>query len=171
MSDNKDPIEITKPPVLPQPPWSTPIPKPKMPPDAARVRPDVMQTILLDEIAGRLEEMVERLGGLLADIEKQMMRIPQGIMVPVDVKVEGTTLQSIGVAPLAGGDWFACSIQNSEDSQSNVLVSVNSSIRGFRELRPSEAMDINFYGPKIRTIYYKCKAPTDTAILHIVGTM
>ena len=156
------------------PPKLPEVPKPELPPEVTKLRPDILQTFLLDEISGRLQELseiVDRFGKLVERIEQGMEKVPQGIMVPYDVSIQGTKLYRLDIFEISESEWFSCSVVNDEDSSDSIDVAINDHRRGFRRLRPSEALEVDFHAPKLRYIFLKCATASGSATVHIVGEL
>lgn len=120
-----------------------------------KVRPDVLQTALLDEIAERLMTLErlqkeERAEGVVEPIE------------PVSVTEEGKHLR-----PPVGKPWMSMDLINDGPQSCWVLVNTGKSIDP-HEVKKGETYPIDMKRPIIEDVYLYCK-PGETASLRIVG--
>ena len=120
-----------------------------------KVKPDVLQTALLDEIAERLLH-VER---MLAE-EK-----PEGVVEPIEPVSVTETLRRVK-APFK--PWFSVSIVN--DGPNDVYVIVNSE-KSFEWHRVpvGETYKVDMKRPAIKDVLLKCE-PGETASVRVVGS-
>lgn len=143
------------------------------PPPQEIISPDILQTILLDEVAGRLEELSEltqQFRDIAAKMEKQMQKIPEGITYPIELTVTGltTTRYDMTEEPAAGErTWYSCTIYN--DGESDVYFRANSPIGNFQRLESGESADIDFRAPLLKKLFFKCGSATASAALRILG--
>jgi hypothetical protein len=131
-----------------------------------RVHPDVLQSVLLDEISGRLEDMntsfqailpmvqgFTRLEQRLAKLEEAVReQVPDGVIIPKTVTFSGSTTVDLRTEP-----WFTFSLFNNKDS-GDVYVGVNTSPEQEVPIHEMESYDCPF-GKRgsIRTIYLVCE--------------
>lgn len=118
-----------------------------------RVRPDVFMASLLDEIAGRLVEI----------LDTQRLQIPEGIVEPIPtfkVTQKGKTIK-------LDIPWFSFAMWN--DGPNTFWVQVNKKKRGkAHELKKDETYSVNMGAPKIKDLYLYC-ATGETAAVRIAG--
>lgn len=133
--------------------------RPILPPGREKpgpVSPDVLQTIYLDEIAGRLEELGEltrALGSLVLRMENQMEKIPQGRMRPFEKAITGNTIERWDVIEDVGRECNSATVYN--DGPDSVWVCLNDIRDGFQEVKESESLDFDFKHPVIRMFFFK----------------
>jgi hypothetical protein len=120
-----------------------------------KVTPQVLQTILLDEIAGRLAEIYEsmqeeRAEGVVEPIE------------PVVITEEGRHLR-----PPVGKPWMSMDLINDGPNSCWALVNTSRSVDA-HEIKKGETYTIDMKRPIIEDVYLWCK-PREEASLRIVG--
>lgn len=118
---------------------------------------DVWHGILLDEIAGRMEELGEimmAIGGLTAKMEQQMERAPVGRMRPFEKSITGDTVQRWEVIDDVGRKCTCATIYN--DGPDSVYVCLNDLRDGFQEVKEDESLPFDFHGnPLIERFFFK----------------
>lgn len=130
-------------------------------PPAARekpgpVSPDVLQTILLDEIAGRLEdlgEITKALGSLVLRMENQMEKVPEGRMRPFEKTITGDTVEMWKVIDDVGRKCSSATVYN--DGPNEVYICLNDIRDGFQEIKEGESLDFSFKHPVIERFFFK----------------
>lgn len=147
-------IEKLKPPAEYLPPSPTEIiEKLKIkPPPSKIITPDVLQTIILDEIAGRLAD----LGEIMEKVKNQMEIIPEGLIYPVERTIDGVGIVKLEITkePECGEKpWYSCTIYN--DGDSDLYVSLNFAHKKYQKVKSGEALDLDMHAPLIRTLYFK----------------
>lgn len=114
-----------------------------------RVHPDVAQTILLDELCGRL-----------ADLQNSVAKtIPQGIHQSFTVKI-GDRIQRIKPTT----PWFSFSLYNKVDSDT-VYGWVNDSGGTRHPIEADDTWNVNFGAAKIESIYLKCDSGESATVV------
>ena len=147
----------------------------KVKPPSEIIDPSILQTILLDEVAGRLEELGEltqQFRDIAAKMEQGMLKVPEGIVLTIERTITGqriTRLNLLEDPEAHDRAWFSAVITNDEDSANNVQVAFNTWKFGWRSLRASESCSVDFHAAKLTDIYFKCANPTDTANIIILG--
>lgn len=118
------------------------------------VRADVLQSILLDEVAGRL-----------ADLHKLIAQtIPAGIVPTFTVNLSGQNLQKIKpVTP-----WFNFSLYNDADSGGTVYVRVNRRNADEHPVEPDDTYNVDMGAAKIEAIYLRTTSG-ETATVQIAA--
>jgi hypothetical protein len=130
-----------------------------------KVTPSVLQAVLLDEIAGRLEDLntsfqvilpmaqsLTRLEQRLAKLEETVkQQIPDGVIVPKTVTFTGSTIIDLRAEP-----WYSFSLFN--DGEGDIYVGVNTSPEQQVPIHRNESYDCPF-GKRgsIKTIYLVCE--------------
>lgn len=120
------------------------------------VSPDVLQTILLDEIAGRLEdlgELIKALGSLTLKMEQQMEKIPEGRMRPFEKSITGNTVEMWEVIDDVGRKCNSATVYN--DGPNEVYICLNDIRDGFQEIKEGESLDFSFKHPVIERFFFK----------------
>lgn len=120
---------------------------------------DVWHGILLDEIAGRMEELGEimtAIGGLTAKMESQMEKIPVGRMRPYTPTITGDTIQRWGVKSKVGRKCNSATVYN--DGPDEVYICLNDIRDGFQEVKQGESLDFSFKHPVIERFFFKSTA-------------
>lgn len=131
------------------------------------VSPDALQTILLDEIAGRLADLTEiqkALGALTLKMEKEMQKVAQGRMIPFTMTIP-TPDRNIGLKLAGDYLWWnfqdftgvpAVSATFFNDGPSSVFVCMNDIRDGFQELLNGEHLHFDYAGhPVIKQFFLK----------------
>jgi len=121
----------------------------------AKVSPSVIQTILLDEIAGKLGVMLDR-----------MQEAEQGGMLHPMTRTVTNVLQEWICTP----HWYSVTIIN--DGPNPVYVDVNRQDNAINLVTPlniTENVVINYNKPKIETLYLRCQ-PAQTATVRMFAT-
>lgn len=129
--------------------------------------PDVLQTILLDEITGRLEELgdlTKAMGQLVFKMETEMEKVPQGRMRPFAKSITGDAIDRWEVIDDIGFRCTSATVYN--DGPNDVYVCLNEIRDGFQEIKEGESLDFDFHSPKIFRFFFKSTA-TGTANLRI----
>lgn len=120
-----------------------------------KVTPEVLQTVYLDEIAGRLAEMTRRM----------MEAEAQGIIYPLNLPVTGV-IQEIRCNPF----WYSFTVFN--DGPNPVYVDVNKDQNARLLVAPlnmGENLAVNFDKPRVKFLYAAC-AVGQTANIRIFAT-
>ena len=143
------------------------------PPLAKIIDPSILQTILLDEIAGRLEdlgELTQQFRDIATLIEKQMPRIPEGVTYPIELTIKGNVITEYAIEdePDAGSrPWLSATIYS--DGPDNCWVRANNVVGRFQKFTDGEAVDIDFKAPLLKKLYFKCGSATASTALRILG--
>ena len=117
---------------------------------------DVWHGILLDEIAGRLEELGEvmmAIGGLTAKMESQMEKIPEGRMRPFEKTITGDTVERWEVIDDVGRKCSSATVYN--DGPDSCWVALKEIRDGFQEVKQGESLDFSFKHPIIERFFFK----------------
>lgn len=134
--------------------------------EAGPLELDVWQTILLDEIAGRLEELGEVMvanNNLIAKMEGQMERAPEGRMRPFKKTITGDTVEMWKVVEDVGRECTSATVYN--DGPDPVYVCLNDIRDGFQEVRINESLPFNFHGnPLIERFFFKSTSGGEAAL-------
>lgn len=141
--------------------------KVKLPPEKV-IDAGVLHTILLDEVAGRLEELTD----VMVQIREKMQRVPQGVQCTIEKTITGNIPTVVDLVKEPDADykiWYSATITNDEDSENDVYAVVNLPTRKYRRLRPSESLSVDFHAPLLKKIYLKCNAADETANVIIIG--
>lgn len=121
---------------------------------------DVWHGILLDEIAGRLEELTDvmiAIGKLNAKMESQMDKAPVGVMRPFEKTITGDTITEWRASDDVGQKCTCATIYS--DGPDDVWVCLNDSINGFQRLEANESLPFDFHGnPLIERFFFKSVA-------------
>ena len=120
------------------------------------VSPDVLQTIYLDEIAGRLEdlgELLKALGSLTLRMEQQMEKIPVGRMRPFEKPITGDTVERWEVIDDVGRKCSSATVYN--DGPNEVYICLGDLRDGFQEIKQGESLDFSFKHPVIERFFFK----------------
>jgi hypothetical protein len=126
---------------------------------------DVWHGILLDEIAGRLEELGEimmAIGGLTAKMESQMEKIPEGRMRPFNKSITGDTVERWEVIDDVGRKCSSATVYN--DGPDSVYVCLNDIRDGFQEVRQGESLDFSFKHPVIERFFFKSTSDGEASL-------
>lgn len=118
---------------------------------------DVWHGILLDEIAGRMEELGEimmAIGSLTAKMEAQMEKIPEGRMRPFEKTITGDSVQRWEVIDDVGRKCSSATVYS--DGPDSCWVCLNDIRDGFQEIKPGESLDFSFKHPVIERFFFKC---------------
>lgn len=121
----------------------------------AKVSPSVVQTILLDEIAGKLGVMLDR-----------MQEAEQGGMLHPMTLAVTNVLQEWICSP----NWYSVTIIN--DGPNPVYIDVNREANAQNLTTPlniTENVVINYNKPRIETLYLRCQ-PLQTAGVRLFAT-
>ena len=143
------------------------------PPPAKIISPDVLMAILLDEVAGRLEDLTEltqQFRDIATLIQKQMPRIPEGLTFPIELTIVGNTITEYALEdePDAGSrPWLSATIYS--DGPDDCWVRANNAVGRFQKFTDGEAVDIDFKAPLLKKLYFKCGSATASAALRILG--
>jgi hypothetical protein len=117
---------------------------------------DVWHGILLDEIAGRLEEWQEvgmAIGGLIQKMESQMDKAPAGKMRPFEKTITSDTPELWKVIEDVGRPCTCATIYN--DGPDSVWVALNDQRDGFQEIKEGESLDFDYHGhPLIKRFFF-----------------
>jgi len=117
---------------------------------------DVWHGILLDEIAGRMEELGEimmAIGGLTTKMEAQMEKIPEGRMRPFEKSITGDTVEMWKVIEDVGRKCSSATMYN--DGPDSVWICLNDIRDGFQEIKQGESLDFSFKHPVIERFFFK----------------
>ena len=117
---------------------------------------DVWHGILLDEIAGRMEELGEimlAIGGLTAKMEAQMEKIPEGRMRPFPRTITGDTIEMWKVIEDVGQKCSSATVYN--DGPDEIYICLNDIRDGFQEVKQGESLDFSFKHPVIERFFFK----------------
>lgn len=123
---------------------------------------DVWHGILLDEIAGRMEELGEimmAIGNLTAKMEAQMEKVPVGVMKPYTKTITGDTIQrwEVKSPKWVGRKCTSASIYS--DGPDSIYICLNDIRNGFAERKQGESIDFDFHGePAIERFFFKSVA-------------
>jgi len=122
---------------------------------------DVWHGILLDEIAGRLDELQEvaiAIGSLIQKMESQQERIPQGRMRPFTKSITGDTVEvwEVYEEDVVGRPCTSASIYS--DGPDSVWVALEDLRDGFQEIKEGESLDFSFKHPIIKRFFFKSTA-------------
>ena len=117
---------------------------------------DVWHGILLDEIAGRLEELGEimmAVGGLTAKMESQMEKIPIGKMKPYTKTITGDAIDRWEVFDDVGRKCTSATVYN--DGPASCWIALGDLRDGFQEVKEGESLDFSFKHPVIERFFFK----------------
>lgn len=117
---------------------------------------DVWHGILLDEIAGRLEELGEimlAIGGLTAKMEAQMEKIPEGRMRPFPKTITSDIVERWEIIDDVGRRCSSATVYN--DGPDSVWICLNDIRDGFQEVKQGESLDFSFKHPVIERFFFK----------------
>ena len=117
-----------------------------------RLDPKAVQTMYLDEIAGRLADLNEIMKSL----------IPTGIVETQDLSVSGLNWQQ--VKPMK--KWFSIALLNDAASADSIDVRINSKNADIHTIVANGTYNIDMKSAKIETIYTRATNGL-TAILHL----
>ncbi len=127
---------------------------------------DVWHGILLDEIAGRMEELTEvmmTIGRLTAQMEAQMERKPVGRMRPFPKTIIGDTVVVWNVVDDVGQKCTSATIYNDGDDE--VYVCLNDIRDGYQEVKKNESLPFDFHGnPLIERFFFKSIAGGEASL-------
>jgi len=134
-----------------------------------KVTPEALQVILLDEIAGRLEDLslmtqnltdrVTELGDSIERMRVEMRKVPVGIQEDFLVKVSGKMVKLDFPEP-----FFSCNIHN--NGPDSVYHALNTTSFGSATINVNEDLQIDLHAPKIRSLAFKC-APGCSAVVRV----
>lgn len=116
---------------------------------SAKVSPEVVQTILLDEISGRL-----------ADLKNSLPHAGSGTMVPMTINVV-SAIQELTCTPL----WFGVTVLN--DGPNPVFMDVNrtyNAVNFTTPLNPGEHLNFDYNQPVILRLYFQCLAAQSASV-------
>lgn len=106
-----------------------------------RIRGDILQAILTDEVAGRL-----------ADLHNLISQtIPQGIVQTLSLSLSGRNLQQ----HKPDKPWFSFSLKNKSDSSGTVYARVNRENADEHAIAPDDTWDVSMGAAKIEMIYLR----------------
>lgn len=114
-----------------------------------RVRPEVLQAILMDEIAGRLADLQETIA----------KTIPQGIHQSLTLTIEDQIQRIKPPTP-----WFSFSLYNKITSNT-VYGWVNDKGGNRHTIEPDDTWNVNMGAAKIESIYLKCDSGESATVL------
>lgn len=143
------------------------------PPPAKIIDPTVLQTILLDEISGRLEdlgELTQQFRDIAAKMESQMVKVPEGLTFPVELSITGATIikYDLEEEPDAGSrPWYSCTIYS--DGPDDCWVRANTPVGRYQKFTEGEAVDIDFKSPLLKRLFFRCGSATASTALRILG--
>jgi len=126
---------------------------------------DVWHGILLDEIAGRMEELGEimmTIGGLTAKMEAQMEKIPEGRMRPFEKTITGDTIERWDVIDDIGRKCSSATAYN--DGPDSVWICLNDIRDGFQRIESGESLDFSFKHPVIERFFFKSTADGEASL-------
>lgn len=161
--------ELVKPKIPTFPEFPKP---PALPEEEKRIKPDILQIFILDEIVGRLEALesfTEELKKVVAYIAAEMERVSEGIVYPIELTIEGNTITEFNIEEEPSGGhkpWFSCTIY--ADGPDTLWVAVNTTVKGFSRIENAEAMDVDFHSPKIRKLFFYTVKDGECAV-RIIG--
>ena len=129
-----------------------------------------LDAVLLDEIAGRLDEVHTALTTELPELRKSMDgvkqrlddQVPKGLQDQQDVDVSENLSSYSPPEPL-----FSADIKN--DGDYSIWYSLNDATRDFVELKKKEARVVSMGRALITKIWFKCSAG-ETSTVRITGT-
>lgn len=129
-----------------------------------------LDAVLLDEIAGRLDEVHAALTSELPELRKSMdgvksrldEQVPKGLMDQEDITV--TDAMNSYTPPEA---LFSADIKN--DGDYSIWYVINDVTRDFVELKKKEARVVSMGRPLINKIWFKCAA-NETSTVRVTGT-
>jgi len=126
---------------------------------------DVWHGILLDEIAGRLEELSEimmGIGRLTSKMESQMEKIPEGRMRPFPRTITGDTIERWEVIDDVGRKCSSATMYN--DGPDSVWICLNDIRDGFQEVEKGESLDFSFKHPVIERFFFKSTSDGEASL-------
>lgn len=114
------------------------------------INADVLMFVMLDEIAGRLEELTEieiTIGRLIEKMEGQMQRVPTGIMRPFSETITATQNSPKKWEVIDHIDQESCSYAIIDNRSDNSLwVCLNDIRNGFKQVRKNQDMKFDYLG-------------------------
>ena len=116
---------------------------------SAKVSPEVVQTILLDEISGRL-----------ADLKNSLPHAGAGIMVPLTLPIV-SALYELTCRP----EWYGVSVFN--DGPFPVYLDLNrtyNAVNFSTPLNPLEHLNFDYDQPVIVRLYFQCLPAQNTSV-------
>lgn len=118
-------------------------------PNTAAIKPLPLQIILLDELCGRLADLTEltaTLKDLIAKIESEMEKAPQGVMRPFTETITANedNPQKWEVAKYIGQNASYAIVDNR--GANSVWVCLNDIRNGFKEMRANESIKFDYRG-------------------------
>lgn len=119
-----------------------------------KVSPEALQVMYLDEIAGKMDDLSNRMlevGDSLLAIKALMPKTPEGITANSSASAT-ETLDSLAFSPAV----FSCQINN--DGPNPVFVDINNAPSGNAPLNAGDQIVFDMHAPKIGNLYYKCAA-------------
>jgi len=131
---------------------------------------DVWHGILLDEIAGRMEELGDimiAIGKLTAKMEAQMEKIPEGRMRPFSKTITGDAIVRWEIIDDIGRKCSSATIYNdgnASDTDESVYVCLNDVRDGFQEIKAAESLDFTFRSPKIERFFFRAQAGSSCSL-------
>jgi len=126
----------------------------------ADITPEIMQIILLDEIAGRQEETEAHLARLRA-LEDD--RSPEGLTDEIEISVD-STLKEV----LTTDNWQSISITNDGPDTVRIKINLNTTAIRWKKLKIDEIYEVNFHEHKIKKLFLVCDLG-QTATLRVAG--
>lgn len=129
---------------------------------------DVWHGILLDEIAGRLEELTDVMiviGSLTAKMEAQMEKAPVGAMRPFEKTISGDTIVRWEIIDDVGRKCTCATVFN--DGPDDVYVCLNELRDGFQRVEANESLPFDFHGNALIQRFYFKSSADGTANLRI----
>lgn len=129
---------------------------------------DVWHGILLDEIAGRLEELTDVMiviGSLTAKMEAQMEKAPVGAMRPFEKTISGDTIVRWEIIDDVGRKCTCATVFN--DGPDDVYVCLNELRDGFQRVEANESLPFDFYGNALIERFFFKSTADGTASLRI----
>ncbi len=125
-------------------------------PEPGPLQAEVLQYVVLDEIAGRLDELGQLTAAmtrLLGVMEASMERTVVGKLKPKQKLIAGDAIQKWEIVDEVG--FACCSATIYNDGGDSVWVALNDMRDGFQELKADESMDLDFHGkPVIERMFF-----------------
>jgi hypothetical protein len=134
-------------------------------PEPGPVDMGVLQTILLDEIAGRLDELGEAamaIGGLIQKMEGQQEKIPIGKMKPYTKTITGDTIERWEIIDDVGWKCTSATVYN--DGPDSCYICLGDLRDNFAEVKEGESLDFSFKHPVIERFFLKSSADGEASI-------
>lgn len=134
-----------------------------------KVTPEALEVILMDEIAGRLEDLtrmmqtlidrVVELGDSIEHMRAEMRKVPVGIQEDFLVEVSDKMVKLDFPEP-----FFCCNIYN--NGPDPVYHALNTTSFGSATISAHEDLQIDLHAPKIRSLAFKCD-PGCSAVVRV----